>query len=56
MKQIKESEKLTTIFLEDGDSLEICRMEKNNIKIHVKCINNSLHFDEITYKELKHFN
>lgn len=56
MKLIKENEKFTTIFLEDGEVVEICKMGKSSIRTRVKCIANTLHFDEITYKELRNLN
>ena len=56
MRQIKENEKLTIIFLEDGEIIEICKMGKNNIRTRIECTKNTLHFDEITYKELSNMN
>lgn len=56
MKLIKENEKLTTIFLEDGEVIEICKMGKSSIRTSIKCTANTVHFDEITYKELRNLN
>lgn len=52
MKQIKESEKLTTIILEEGDILEICKRGKIKENVRVVCTSNTLKFDDITYNEL----
>lgn len=51
MKQIKETEKQTTIILEDEDILEICKMGSKQ-KTRIVCTSHVLHFDDITYKEL----
>ncbi len=56
MKQIKENEKLTTIVLEDGDIIEVCKMGKKTKKILIKCLHNTLLIDELTYHELKKLN
>lgn len=53
MRQINEKENLTTIILEDGDILNICKMGKSKMKVCIKCINNTFHIDEISYKELE---
>ncbi len=51
MKQIKESEKLTTIILEDGDILKICKLG-NKQRMRIVCTSHSLQINNITYEEL----
>ncbi len=53
MKQIKETDKKTTIVLEDGDVLEIVSLKGNNEKILIQCIHTSLHVDEIPLYEIE---
>lgn len=56
MRLIKEKDNLTTIILEDGDILNICKMGKSKMEFCIKCFNNTFHIDEITYKQLKDLN
>ena len=53
MKQIKETEKLTTIIVEDGDVLEIMSLKKSTEKVVIKCLNSVLHIDEILIEDIK---
>lgn len=53
MKQIKETDKKTTIVLEDGDCVEILALKRNRDKIVIQCINTALHIDEIPIEELE---
>ena len=56
MKQIKETEKITTIVLEDGDILNICKIGKIKKMIRIVSNANTLHFINIAnpkQKEIK---
>lgn len=53
MKQIKETDKKTTLVLEEGDILEILTLKGNKDKLIVKCIHTALHVDEIPVKDLE---
>jgi len=53
MKQIKETDKKTTIVLENGDILEIIALKGNKDKIIVRCLDTVLYIDEITKEELE---
>lgn len=52
MKQIKETEKITTIILEDGDIINLCKMGHLKQIVRVISSSHTLYFDDITYKEL----
>ncbi len=53
MKQIKETETLTTIILEEGDILEVVSSIPKNIKIEIKCLNGTIHIDELPVEQIE---
>ena len=50
MKQIKETEKITTIVLEEGDILKICTKGNFNKIVRVISKSYTLQYDDITIK------
>ncbi len=53
MKQMKETDKITTIVLDDGDVLEIISLRKGNNRVVVKCLDSVLHIDELSLEEIE---
>ena len=53
MKIIDEEDKKVRIILEDDDILEISSLRSNNEKVIVKCLNSSLHIDELSVSKIK---
>ncbi len=49
----EENNKIKTIILEDGDTLEISTLKKNKEKVIVKCIDRTLHVDELSTNQIK---
>lgn len=53
MKIIKDNDKKVTIVLEDDDILEISSLQCNSEKVIVKCLDSSLHIDELAVAKIK---
>lgn len=53
MRIVKENKSASIIVLEEGDILEISSLCGNNEQIVVKCLNSSLHVDELTINQIK---
>lgn len=56
MRIIEDKNKKKTIILDDGDTLEISSLKRNKEKIIVKCLNSTLHIDELTTHHIKNMN
>ncbi|MCI9280222.1 MAG: hypothetical protein HFJ02_05450 [Bacilli bacterium] len=51
MRQIKETKNISTIVLEEGDILKICKNGSKH-KTRIVCMTHTILFDDITYNEL----
>lgn len=56
MRLIEGSEKHHICILEDKDIVEVMTIRGNTQKLQMKCINNTLHIEEIPYKTIKNMN
>ena len=53
MKQINESQKKTTIILEEGEVLEIKTCREESEKVAVKCLNATLFIEELLTEDVR---
>ncbi len=53
MKILNNNENNVEIILDENDILDISTLKRNKEHIIVKCLNSSIHVDELTIKQIK---